>query len=161
MWPKTLASQGEAGIWGFLLIVCLLCQGWGLWQGCFSAFPTHFDVAIFSVTWSVVDTQLVSGFFSEEIALFVAIQLVCAWEEGNSQAFCVLVWTSVLWHPCPRVLVLLCIYHFGENLSECYTLILLHCMSYFNLVVRIFIYSLPVIGHFSRWCLQHTILRDR
>lgn len=38
---------------------------------------SYFDVGIFSFTCCVGDIQLVVGFLSKEIALFVAIHLVC------------------------------------------------------------------------------------
>lgn len=41
-----------------------------------------FNVDIFSVPQCITVTQLVSGFLLEEIALCVAIHLVCPWEEG-------------------------------------------------------------------------------
>ena len=66
---------------------CLVpCQGWGLFQECVSAFPTCFDVGIFSVTQCVGVTQLVSGFLSERIDLFSSEHSVYPWEEGNSGA---------------------------------------------------------------------------
>lgn len=49
------------------------------------AFLLIFDVGIFSFTRCVGVTQLVSGFLSKVIALFIAVYLVCLWEQGSSR----------------------------------------------------------------------------
>ena len=53
-----------------------LSWGWGLWQVCVSASPTHLNVGIFLFAQNVRVTQLVSEFLSGGIALCVARDLV-------------------------------------------------------------------------------------
>ena len=45
---KPFALLGEAGSWGFRPHGMAQCQEWGSSQECVSAFPTYFDVGIFS-----------------------------------------------------------------------------------------------------------------
>ena len=47
------------------------------------AFLPIFVVGIFSFTQCVEVTQLVSGFLSKVIALFIAVHLVCLWVQGS------------------------------------------------------------------------------
>lgn len=93
---QPLAPQGEAGSWEFLPDGVVLCWGWGFWQECVSAFPIGFDVGVFSVAQNVRVTQLVCGFFSERIALCVAVYLLWPWEEANSGASYVTIWVQSL-----------------------------------------------------------------
>lgn len=51
---------------------------------CIPAFPTHFEVLS---TQCAEVTGLVSGFFSEGIALCVVVHSVCPRKEGSSGAF--------------------------------------------------------------------------
>lgn len=46
---KPFTLQGEAGSCEFLLDCTSLCQGWGLWQECVSAFPTSFNAGFFLI----------------------------------------------------------------------------------------------------------------
>ena len=73
-WSKSFAPQGEAGNWGsFLIVRC--CTG-GLWHKCVSAFPTHFNVGIFSIVQYAGATQLISVSLSEGTDLCVAVYSV-------------------------------------------------------------------------------------
>lgn len=78
---KPFAPQVETWNWEAPPNCLTLCQGWGLWQECASAFPTHFDEGIFSFTPYVGVTQLVSSFLSQGIASHVAVHLVCYWKD--------------------------------------------------------------------------------
>lgn len=80
---QTLLSSGRSWKLGFPPNYKALCQEWGLWWTCVSAFPTHFDVGILSVLWSVGVTQLAFGFLSEWIDSCVATYSVHPWEEGK------------------------------------------------------------------------------
>lgn len=72
----------EAWSWEFPSCCMVLCQGWGLCQECVSAFPTHFDVGIFSFTW--YGSHSASFWtFSEGNAPSVAIHWVYPREEGS------------------------------------------------------------------------------
>lgn len=48
-----------------------LCGGRDLWQVCVSVLPAHFGVGVFS---SIQCVQIVFGFLSEEISLWVVVQ---------------------------------------------------------------------------------------
>lgn len=49
VWSKPFTPQGKTVVGDSLLIVRHYAGGWDLWHKCVSAFPIHFDVAIFSV----------------------------------------------------------------------------------------------------------------
>lgn len=53
---------------------------------CVSAFTTHLEVGIFSVTHCVGVIQFVSGFLTEEISPCVAVYSGNLWEKGKSGA---------------------------------------------------------------------------
>ena len=55
---------------------------WAFWQECVSAFPSYFSVGIFSLIWCVGVIQLISGFISEVIVLYVVVYLLCLWRRG-------------------------------------------------------------------------------
>lgn len=46
---KPCISQEEAGNWEVTPNCSTLCQGWGLWQECVSAFFTHFNCEYFLI----------------------------------------------------------------------------------------------------------------
>ena len=69
------------------LMVKVLCRSWGSRRECVSAFPTHFNVGIFSVGQHVGASQLVSEFVSEGADLCVAVYLMHPWEKKTSTAF--------------------------------------------------------------------------
>lgn len=78
---KSFTPQGETGNCGFLLNCMLLCQEWGLWQACVSAFPTHFHVGL-SCSPNVQESS--EGILSERILSCVAADSVCLWEKVYS-----------------------------------------------------------------------------
>lgn len=49
------------------------CAGGGVYGVIVSVSPTHFSVFVFPFIWCVEDIQVVFGFFSEEIVLYVAV----------------------------------------------------------------------------------------
>lgn len=69
---KPFAFQGESGLWEFPPNCMALCQGWGLWQECISAFRTHFILSIFSFACCIGFTQLAVGFLPQGIAPYAA-----------------------------------------------------------------------------------------
>ena len=81
---KPFAPQGEAQVCEFPPHCGSLWQRWSLWQDCVSASPTCFNVGFYSFTQCVGATQLVMGILSVEIVLYVAVGLMCPWEEVGS-----------------------------------------------------------------------------
>lgn len=74
---KLFISQGKAGSWGFPLNCMALCLEWGLWRECIIAFPTNFDVSIFSC--QICENHSTSSWISlRGIAPSVVVYLVCA-----------------------------------------------------------------------------------
>lgn len=70
---KNFTLQGEARSWEFPSQLYGIVLGCGLWRECVSAFPTHFDLGIFSFT-ECVDSVWIS---SEVIVLCVAVHYIC------------------------------------------------------------------------------------
>ena len=93
---KLFTPQGEAESWEFAADFVVLCWGWGLWKEGVLAFPSCFDVHIFSFGICVGVTQLVSGFCSQEIASCVAVHLMGLWEQGSSGAPYVVILVDLL-----------------------------------------------------------------
>lgn len=81
---KPFTRQREAGSCEFPPNCVSLCQGWGLWWDCVWGFPTHVSVGFFLFSWCIRANQLVSGFISEGIILYIAEHSVCLWKEVSS-----------------------------------------------------------------------------
>lgn len=72
MWgPNPSLLQEKLEDVSSLPIVCC-CKGWGFGQDCVLASLTCFHVGLFSIAYSVGVTQLVFGFLSEGIFLYIA-----------------------------------------------------------------------------------------
>ena len=50
------------------------------------ASPICFDVSLFSFSQCVGAAQVVSGLLSEALVLYIAVDLVCPWEDVRSRA---------------------------------------------------------------------------
>lgn len=109
---KPCASQREAQIWEIPLALCAWpCMVWHWWRARISAssacsggcFLTH---PVCSSHWACF------GFLSEEIVLYIAIGLVCLWEEVSSGSSYV---ATCNWNP--LVLFLLNDLQFNEKSS--------------------------------------------
>ena len=83
--PSPLILREKLKLTGFLLVIWQCARG-EVYGESVSAFPTCFDVVIFSFTQSVRVTHLVSGFLSEGVAVCVGVNLVHLWEQGSSGA---------------------------------------------------------------------------
>lgn len=83
---KPFTPQGEVGSCEFSSNCMSLFWGLGLWQDCFSASPSHLSMGVFSFVWCIWVTQLVSGFLSEGIIPYLAVDSVCPWQDVSSRA---------------------------------------------------------------------------
>lgn len=57
----------------------------GIWQEVLSTFAISFDMICFTIIRSAGTSQLVSGFLTKGINLYVAVELVCLWGKGKSK----------------------------------------------------------------------------
>ena len=76
---KPFDPQGEAGSSEFPPVCVSSCQGWGLWCCHITAPSVCFNMSILSFVQCVQVTQLVSGFHSQGVVLYVATDSVCLW----------------------------------------------------------------------------------
>lgn len=79
---KSFTSQGKARSWEFPPNCMEFCCGEVYGKNVSQPFLIHFDVPIFSLIQCVGITQLVSGFFSEIIALYIAVHYVLCGRRG-------------------------------------------------------------------------------
>ena len=99
VWSKHFSLEGETESWVFPPESKVLCQGWVLWRECVSAFPTCFNLDIFSVFQCLGVSHLVSGFLSEGIDPCEAIYSVHPWEEDESGAS----YPAIFLTSCPHI----------------------------------------------------------
>lgn len=82
---------------GSFLLMAWYCAGGGVsGKSVSQPFLSVLMWVFFSVAQNVRVTQLVCGFFSERIALCVAVYLLWPWEEANSGASYVTIWVQSL-----------------------------------------------------------------